>query len=186
MRMFLRKIFLILNLNFLKIMHVLNYKYYLKHFPLYLKRLGVRFSGDISKTGFISNTVRFDSVAYAKYIELGENTIISANVLILVHDYSIGTAISTVRPVTKGALPHFLKEVKIGNNCFIGARSIILPGTTIGNNTIVGAGAVVKGNIPSGVIVAGNPAKVIKTTEEYARYHMEKGDFRGKLPEQNN
>ena len=178
-----KKAGLFFSFQFLKIMHQLNYKYYAKHFPLYLKRMGVQFSGDISKTGFIAGSVKFDSVAYANRITVGEQTTISANVFILVHDYSIGTAIRSIRPTTPGDMPRFLSEVKIGNNCFIGARSIILPGTTIGDNTIVGAGSVVKGNIPAGVIVAGNPARVIKTTEEYARAHLEKGDFEGNLPE---
>ncbi len=54
------------------------------------------------------------------------------------------------------------KEVFIGNNVFIGMRSIILKGTFIGENSVVGAGAVVKGVFPSNVIIAGNPAKIIK------------------------
>lgn len=178
-----KKMALFFNLKFLKVMHRLNYKYYAKHFPLYLQRMGVQFSGDISKTGFIASNVQFDSVAYANRITVGEQTTISTGVYILVHDYSIGTAIRSIRSTTPGDMPRFLREVKIGNNCFIGARSIILPGTTIGDNTIIGAGSVVKGNIPSGVIVAGNPARVIKTTEEYARLHLEKGDFEGELPE---
>ena len=121
--MFFKKIKLLINLKFLKIMHRLNYKYYLKHYPLYLKKMGVNFTGDISNTGFIASNVKFDSVAYADKISVGENT-------------------------------------------------------------IVGVGSVVKGNIPSGVIVAGNPATIIKTTEEYARYHMEKMDFLGEIPEE--
>lgn len=178
-----KKARLYVDLKFLNVMHRLNYKYYAKHFPLYLQRMGVNFSGDISKTGFIASTVQFDSVAYANRITIGEQTTISTGVYFLVHDYSIGTAIRSIRPTTPGDMPRFLSTIKIGNNCFIGARSIILPGTTIGDNTIVGAGSVVKGNIPSGVIVAGNPARVIKTTEEYARLHLEKGDFVGVLPE---
>lgn len=180
-----KKIVLLVNLVFLKIMHRINYKYYLKHFPLYLKRMGVRFSGDIENTGFIASSAVFDSVAYANMIEIGENTTISSEVLFLVHDYSIGAAIRSVRPVTKGALPHFLKGIKIGNNVFIGAKAIILPGTTIGDNTIIGAGSVVKGNIPSGSVIAGNPAKVIKSTEDYALAHIEKKDFIGTLPSLN-
>ena len=178
-----KKAGLFFNHQFLNIMHRLNYRYYAKHYPLYLKRMGIQFSGDISKTGFVADNVKFDSVAYANRITLGEQTTISSGVFILVHDYSIGTAIRSIRPTTPGDMPRFLSEVKIGNNCFIGARTIILPGTTIGDNTIVGAGSVVKGNIPAGVIVAGNPARVIKTTEEYARLHLEKGDFIGVLPE---
>lgn len=81
-----------------------------------------------------------------------------------------------VEGVRDGHLPHQLKEIKIGNNCFIGIRAIILPGTTIGDNTIIGAGAVVKGNIPNGVIVVGNPGKIIGTTEEYVAKHLEVRD----------
>lgn len=182
-KLLLKKVSLGTELAFLKVMQRLNYKYFKKHFPYFLKRMGVRFSGDIDKTGFIATNVKFDSLAYAHMIEVGEETIISSSVQILVHDYSIATAIRTVRPVKTGALPHFLKGVKIGNNVFIGMRTIILPGTTIGDNTIIGAGSVVKGNIPSGVIVAGNPARVIKNIDEYALAHLEAGDFCGNLPD---
>lgn len=52
--------------------------------------------------------------------------------------------------------------VKIGDNCWIGARVIVLPGVTIGNNSIVGANSVVTKDIPDLVIAAGVPCKVIK------------------------
>ena len=52
-------------------------------------------------------------------------------------------------------------EIVIGNNCFIGARSIILPGVTIGNNCIIGAGSVVTKDIPPYSVVVGIPAKKI-------------------------
>lgn len=54
-------------------------------------------------------------------------------------------------------------DVFIGDNCFLGTHSIILPGVHIGNECIVGAGAVVTKDVPSNCIVAGNPAKIIKT-----------------------
>ena len=53
-------------------------------------------------------------------------------------------------------------QVKIGKNCWIGEKAIILPGVTIGNNTIIGAGSVVTKDIPADSIAVGNPAKVIK------------------------
>jgi acetyltransferase-like isoleucine patch superfamily enzyme len=56
------------------------------------------------------------------------------------------------------------KEIRIGKNCWIGMNVILLPGTTLGNNTVVGAGSVVtKSYIEGNVIIAGNPAKIIRS-----------------------
>ena len=55
-----------------------------------------------------------------------------------------------------------MKPVLIGENCFIGMNSIVLKGTTIGKNSIVGAGSVVCGKFPENVVIAGNPARIIK------------------------
>lgn len=55
------------------------------------------------------------------------------------------------------------KGIKIGNNCWIGAKATILDGSVIGNGCIVAAGAVVTGQFPDNSIIAGVPAKVIKT-----------------------
>ena len=62
----------------------------------------------------------------------------------------------------------------VGKNCFIGGRAMILPGVKIGDHSIVGAGAVVTKDVPPHSIVAGNPAKVIRTgiqTGPYGRLH---------------
>lgn len=55
------------------------------------------------------------------------------------------------------------RPVTIGNDVWIGARVIILPGVKIGNGSIIGAGAVVTKDVPDYVIFAGNPAKVVKS-----------------------
>lgn len=57
--------------------------------------------------------------------------------------------------------------IRIGNDVFIGLNSIILPGTNLGDNCIVGAGSIVKGSFPSGCVIAGNPARVKYSVEEY-------------------
>ena len=52
--------------------------------------------------------------------------------------------------------------ITIGDNCWIGAGAIINPGVTLGNNVVVGSGSVVTKSFPDNVVIAGNPAKVIK------------------------
>lgn len=59
------------------------------------------------------------------------------------------------------------KPIRVGNNVYIGINCTILPGVTIGDNVIIGAGAVVTRDIPSGVVAAGVPARVIKSLDSY-------------------
>jgi acetyltransferase-like isoleucine patch superfamily enzyme len=97
-----------------------------------------------------------------KEIFIGDNTNIGGNSKILDNDF---------HPIEPNArLIDDNREIKakniyIGTNVFIGCNSIILKGTKIGNNSIVGAGSVVSGIFPENVIIAGNPAKVIKHLE---------------------
>ena len=62
------------------------------------------------------------------------------------------------------------KPIVVGNNVWIGAGAIVLAGAVIGDNTVIGAGSVVKGNIPSGVVAAGVPCKVIREITEADKY----------------
>lgn len=57
------------------------------------------------------------------------------------------------------------KHVRIGNNVFIGANSIVMKGVSIGDDTVVGAGSVVLHALPAGVVAGGNPARVIRPLE---------------------
>lgn len=54
----------------------------------------------------------------------------------------------------------------IGNNCWIGANSVICLGVTIGENTVIGAGSVVTKDIPANCVAAGNPCRVIREIDE--------------------
>lgn len=59
------------------------------------------------------------------------------------------------------------KPISIGNNVYIGMNSTILPGVNIGNDVIIGAGSIVTRDIPSNSVVAGVPAKIIKSLDDY-------------------
>lgn len=91
------------------------------------------------------------------HIELGDDVTIAPRAIILAHDASTRRSLGYTR----------LGKVKIGNRVFIGAGSIVLPGVTIGDDVIVGAGSVVSSDIQSGVVVVGNPARVLRSTQEY-------------------
>lgn len=92
-----------------------------------------------------------------KGLTIGEKTMVTFDAIVLSHDYA--------------SRRHAAKTV-IGTHCFIGCGSIIMPNVTIGNHVIVAAGSVVTKDVPDHCIVAGNPAKIIKTDIETTDYGM--------------
>lgn len=101
-------------------------------------------------------------------ISIGSDTIVASGVKFIEHDASYYNA---YRFLNKKAIPQGEKmgAIVIGDNCFIGANSVVLGGSKIGDNSIIAAGAVVHGNIPSNEVWGGVPAKYIMKTEEYAK-----------------
>ena len=83
------------------------------------------------------------------HIRIGDNVTLAPRVHILAHD----TSTKLFLGYTKVA------NVTIGDNVFIGAGTIILPGVTIGNNVVIGAGSVVTKDVESNMVYVGNPAK---------------------------
>jgi len=94
-------------------------------------------------------------------ITLGDECTIGRGTIILAHDASTKRYLNYTK----------VGKVHIGNRTFVGANVVILPNVRIGSNVIVGAGSVVSQSVPDGVVVAGNPAKIIGTTEDYIRSH---------------
>ena len=79
-------------------------------------------------------------------IHIGDGVLIAFDAVIFAHDLS----------------RHFHAHTRIGDNCFIGARAIVMAGVRIGEGCVVGAGSVVTRDVPAGCIVAGNPARILR------------------------
>jgi acetyltransferase-like isoleucine patch superfamily enzyme len=113
-----------------------------------------RFWGmDIDPTARFSLSVRFDKT-YPKGIHIGAHTFVAFEVAVLAHD------------MTRGLYLH----TRIGSCCFVGARSVILPGIQIGDGCIIGSGSIVTKDVPPRSLVAGNPARIIRENIQVERY----------------
>lgn len=120
----------------------------------------IRYRRQGAKIG--ENVRAFSKITSAEpyLIEIGNNVTISSEVKFTTHD-------SSIIKICKDKTDIF-GRIKIGNNCFIGRSSIILPGVTLADNIIVGAGSVItKSFYKEGVVIAGNPAKVISDIKQY-------------------
>ncbi len=86
-------------------------------------------------------------------IEIGKGTYIAPNVGIITANHDFSNLDNHLAP----------KSVKLGEKCWVGMNSMILPGVHLGDNTVVGAGSVVTKSFPEGnCVIAGNPAKLIR------------------------
>ncbi len=92
-------------------------------------------------------------------IVMGKNCLIASGVNILDSNghqvYSLNRTVNRDKP----------EKIVLGDNVWVGINAIILKGTTIGSNSIVAAGSVVKGDFPDNTLIAGNPAKAVKTLD---------------------
>ena len=108
---------------------------------------------DIGEGTAISMSAKLDKTN-PQGIHVGKYSVITFGVAILTHDY----------------VNQLNRDVRIGDNCFIGAHAIILPGVTIGDSCIVAAAAVVARDVPPGSLVAGNPARVVEHHVQTTHY----------------
>lgn len=108
---------------------------------------------DIHETAQLSLSCKLDRT-FPLGVHVGRDSYIAFEARVLTHD------------MTRGLYLH----TRIGANCFIGGRSLILPGVEIGDGCVVGAGSIVTKSVPPGTLVAGNPAKVLREGIEVGRY----------------
>lgn len=126
------------------------------------------------------------SICAARRVEIGEGTLLGANVTIAdtdFHSLDPENRRAKIGSDAVGAAP-----VRIGRNVFIGTGSIVLKGVEIGDGSVIGAGSVVTKSIPANCIAAGNPCKVIRAftalelegkDAESLRAHAQEGQLTG-------
>ena len=134
----------------------------------FIKELLYRIRGEYTTEKLISmgmkvgeNFNRLNGVildpAHCWLIEIGDNVTMAPRVHILCHDASTKMFLDYTK----------IGRVTIGDNVFIAAESVVLPGVTVGSNVIIGANSTVTHDVPDNCVVAGSPARVICTLEEY-------------------
>ena len=133
----------------------------------YLKKKGMKIGYNVS---ILHGTVIDNSRPFL--IEIGNNVTLAPKCHILTHDASMYNFLNMTR----------IGKVKILDNCFIGANTVIMPNVTIGPNAIVGAGSVVTKNVEPFSVFAGNPAKKIDSLEHFLEKHKKNVSMKGKYP----
>ena len=128
---------------------------YLRGEPQHLGKLlkrGLQIGKDFKRMGGV-----IIDPSHCYHITIGDNVTLAPRVHILAHDTSTYVFFGKTRAA----------NVTIGNDVFVGASSIILPGVHIGNRVIIGAGSIVTKDIPDNSVAVGNPAKVICSVDDY-------------------
>lgn len=147
-----------MNLLLLALPRKLLAQYHIRRDPIgYARSIGVSVGEHCRFLGLHAGT--FGSEPFL--VRVGDHVTVTSGVHFVTHDGGVW--------VFRDAYPEIdvVAPISVGNNVFIGINAIILPGVTIGDNSVVAAGAVVTRDVPSGMIVAGVPARPLKSVDDY-------------------
>jgi acetyltransferase-like isoleucine patch superfamily enzyme len=133
----------------------------------YLRYLGARVGGNCS---IYTSPHNFGTEPWL--VEIGDNVTIGQDVMFINHDGS--SRLFRDRLPRMNPLGNRFGTIIIHDNCFIGNKAILLPGVQVGPESIVGAGSVVTKTVPPQTVVAGNPARPIKTLDEYIESYCQR------------
>ncbi|WP_408695765.1 sugar O-acetyltransferase [Vibrio vulnificus] len=110
------------------------------------------------------------------HIYIGNSVMIAPNV-------TIATAGHPIDPELRRKVAQFNIPVHIKDNVWIGANSVVLPGVTIGENCVIGAGSVVTKDIPANVVAVGNPCRVLRPIGEHDKRYFYRDNVIDDLPQ---
>lgn len=135
-----------------------------------IKEIAKRISGEVPTSVLVARGMKAGSdfnrqqgsyidPTHCFLIEIGNNLTFSIRVTVLAHDASTKKSLGYTK----------IGKVIIGDNVFVGANATILPNVTIGDNSVIGANSVVTKSVPENCVVAGNPARVLCSLEEFKK-----------------
>ena len=127
---------------------------------IYLRKQGGKIG---ERCDLITSIRNFGTEPYL--VRIGDDVTVTDGVKFITHDAS--TRLFRYKFNDMSKFGNIFAPIIIGNNCFIGVNVILLPGVRIGDNCIIGAGSVVKSDFPSNSVIAGVPAKVISSLDDY-------------------
>lgn len=138
-----------------------------KRYIKYLRKSGVKVGDNV-----IFRRPRHSRVDVTRpsLISIGDNVDMNMNFQILTHDWACG--------VFRNVYSDFVNssgKVTIGNNIYFGTNVVVLKGVTIGDNCVIGAGSIVTRDIPANSVATGIPCKVVCTLKEYFQKRKAKG-----------
>jgi acetyltransferase-like isoleucine patch superfamily enzyme len=108
------------------------------------------------------------TISAYQHVSIGEQCILADRVMLIDFDHNVA---EVERPIRLQGI--YKRDVRVGNNVWIGFAAQILRGVTVGDNAIVGAGAVVTRDVPDNAVVAGVPARVIRMRDAPATLRWE-------------
>ena len=132
-------------------------------------------TGDVTRTLGDNVYANFNlTLVDDTYIYIGNSVMIGPNV-------TIATAGHPIAPDLRRDVAQFNIPVRIGDNVWIGANSVVLPGVTIGENSVIGADSIVTKDIPANVVAVGNPCRVLREVGQHDKEYY----FKDRKLEQN-
>jgi acetyltransferase-like isoleucine patch superfamily enzyme len=123
----------------------------------YARRIGVKIGKDLRIINPELQT--FGSEPYL--ISIGSHVTLSSGVRLVTHDGGVAIFRTQNKDIER------FGPIRIGDNVFVGMNSIIMPGVNIGDGSVIGAGSIVTRDVPPNCVVAGVPARRIKSTDQY-------------------
>jgi acetyltransferase-like isoleucine patch superfamily enzyme len=108
------------------------------------------------------------TISAYQHVSIGRECVIADRVMLIDFDHGM---VEVDRPIRLQGI--YKRDVRVGNNVWIGYGACILRGVTVGDNAVIGTGAVVTKDVPANAIVGGVPARIIRMREEPQRMRWE-------------